>query len=246
MENTVKNRSYYENLSLEEAIKEHRSCFNEKGEVIDNNKLFEVLRNKELFHYLFSDEKLLQNAKQDTFLMSKGASEIFLGKAFPPSWYWKMPDYYYPGIYLESRRGISSNDIFFIFGERSKIKDTSTRNECVLNDCGWKRRKYDVNEYFNDNFPNLKIVFAKDNNVVSIVKINPETQEELGIVSVPFSLICGVFLKCRELEYDKPWQLRAHDYHDKFPNLFEKDHHIVRDPETKEIISYGDWKPEEE
>ena len=246
MENTIKNRSYYENLSLEEAIKEHRSCFNEKGEVIDNDKLFEVLRNKELFHYLFSDEKLLENAQQDTFLMSKGASEKFLGKAFPPSWYWKMPDYYYPGIFMDSKRDIDAADPFFIFGDRGKIDGTTTRNEAVLNDCGWHRKKYDVNEYFNNDFPDLKIVFERDKNKVKVLKIDPETNKELGVMSIPFSLICGVFLKCREFEFDKPWQLRAHDYHDHMPRYFEKLHHIVRDPETHEIISYGDWKPEEE
>ena len=246
MENTIKNRSYYENLSLEEAIKEHRSCFDEKGEVIDNDKLLKVLRNKELFSYLFSDEKLLKNAQQDTFLMSKGASESFLGKAYPPSWYWKMPDYYYPGLYIESLRDISPNDPFYLLSEGCRIDDTTTRNEAVINDCGWRRKKHDVPEYFNPDFPKLKIVFVKDKNMVKIVKIDPETQKECKSVSIPFSLICGVFLKCREFEFDKPWQLRAHDYHDHMPRYFEKLHHIVRDPETHEIISYGDWKPEEE
>ena len=157
-----------------------------------------------------------------------------------------MPDYYYPGIYGDSKRGIESDDPFFLFRERGKIEGTTTRNECVLNDCGWKRKKYDVDEYFNEDFPNLKIVFLKDQDLVSLVKIDKDTQEELGSISFPFSIICGVFLKCRELEYNKPWQLRAHDYQDIYPDYFEGIHHIIRDPETHEIISYGDWKPEEE
>ena len=81
---------------------------------------------------------------------------------------------------------------------------------------------------------------------IKIVRIDPVTDKELGSIDLPFGLLCGMFLKCRELEFDKPWQLRAHDYHDKFPNLFEKEHHIIRNPETKEIISYGDWKHEDE
>ena len=244
MENTVKSEINYETLTLEEALKEHASCFNEKGEVINSNKLYAVLRNKELFHYLFSDEKLLQNAQQDINLKSKSASELFLGKTFPPSWYWKMPDYYYPGLYIESGLGEENNPAFNLSIDDVKVMLTTSRNECVLNDCGWERKKYDIPEYFNPCFPNLKVVFEKAKNSVSLVKINPQTQEELQTISVPFSFICGIFLKCREFEFDKPWQLRAHDYHDKLPNRFERIHHIIRDPETHEIISYGDWKPE--
>ena len=47
------------------------------------------------------------------------------------------------------------------------------------------------------------------------------------------------------MDFKKPWQLRAHDYGDSFPNVFEQEHKIIRDPETHEIIDYGDWKPKE-
>ena len=249
MENDIKNASYYENLSLEEAIKERETCFNEKGELINQDKLYAVLHNAKLFSYLFSDENLLKNAQQERDLSVKAAGETFLNKAYPPSWYWEMPDYYYPGLYSENKQEPhNKKDIDKIFDKKSdsgKIRQTTTRNEAVLNDCGWEQQKYGSQEYYNDDFPNLKLVFKKDSDIVYFANIDLDTKKELSRFEIPFSLLCGMFLKCRELEFKKPWQLRAHDYQYNFPRLFEKTHKIVRDPETHEIIDYGDWKPEE-
>ena len=157
-----------------------------------------------------------------------------------------MPDYYYPGLYAENLQGKESQPFFSSKGNIGKILSTISRNESVLNDCGWEREKYDVREFFNKDFPDLKISFNKDDNVVSIIKFDPETKDNIASLNIPFSLICGVFLMCREYEFKKPWQLRSHDYKHHRPSYFEKLHGIIRDPETHEIINYGDWKPDEE
>ena len=244
MENKDKNYTYYKNLSLKEAIREHATCIDDEGNIINQEKFFMLLENDEFRKYLFSEDKLLENALQERNLIAKAAAEHFFDKSFPPSWYWKMPDYYYPGIYSENLQGDIKPYEFVIDDEAGKIRTTTTRNEAVLNDCGWKRAKYDIPEYFNDDFPTLKMVFSKNSNSIQIVNIDPTTKEELRSISLPFGLLCGMFLKCRELEFDKPWELRAHDYKNQNPQVFEHDHKIVRDPETKEIIDYGDWKPE--
>ena len=246
MENENKNQKYYETLPLKEALKEHASCIDNNGNLVDKQKFEYLLKNKELIKYLFSDENLLNNAEQDEQLFLKATSENFLGKPFPPKWYWKMPDYYYAGLYVDNLQGDDTPSDIALGLDFMKISRATSRNEAVLNDCGWKKEKYGIPEYFNDNFPSFKIVFSKDINSVILCRINPETKEEISKMPIPFSLICGIFLKCREYEFDKPWQLRAHDYKFKAPDVFEYRHHIVRDPETHEIIDYGDWKPEEE
>ena len=243
MENT---KIDYANLPLEEAKKEFASCFDKDGEVKDPKKHQALLKNKKLFAWLFSRKKLEQNASQDSDLFFKASAETFLNKAFPPSWYWKMPDYYYPGLYSDNIQGKGTMPSFASKGNTGRILSTISRNESVLNDCGWEREKYDIPDFFNRDFPNLKISFKKDLDIVSVVRINPETKESLKSVDIPFSLICGVFLMCREYEFKKPWQLRSHDYKERYPDYFEDLHGIVRNPETHEIINYGDWKPDEE
>ena len=133
-----------------------------------------------------------------------------------------MPDYYYPGLYSEQYGNLSDffpttdNPLY----DYSKISATTTRNEAALIDLGWHRKKYDILEYYNDNFPNIKIIFNKNNDTVLLVRFN-ENNETVGEIEFPFSMICAVFLKCRELEYKKPHNLRAHDLENRFPDLVD-------------------------
>ena len=202
--------------------KEYAKCFEGK-ECINPTRAAELFDIKEIRQWLFSKERLESNAKQEDDLLLKSSSESFLEKAYPPSWYWEMPDYYYPGIYNELHADQEdsfpkTNNPSYAF---EQISATTTRNEAALIDLGWNRKKYDVLEYYNDNFPNLKIVFNKDNDSVLLVRFN-ENNETVGEIEFPFSMICAVFLKCRELEYRKPHNLRAHDLKERFPDLVNK------------------------
>ena len=201
---------------------EYAKCFSGK-ECINPTRAAELFDIKEIRQWLFSKERLESQAKQDDDLLLKASAESFLKKPHPPSWYWEMPDYYYPGLYLEQYSNLSE---FFPISDNplydySKISATTTRNEAALIDLGWHRKKYDILEYYNDNFPNLKIVFNKDNDSVLLVRFN-ENNETVGEIEFPFSMICAVFLKCRELEYKKPHNLRAHDLKERFPDLIDK------------------------
>lgn len=211
-----------EEKTLNYLKEEYAKCFKGK-ECINPTRAAELFDIKEIRQWLFSKERLESNAKQEDDLLLKSSAEFFLQKSYPPSWYWEMPDYYYPGFYSE----FLPTDIERFahikteMAEYSRISSTTTRNEAALIDLGWHRKKYDVLEYYNENFPDLKIVFNKDNDSVLLVKFN-ESNETVGEIEFPFSMICAVFLKCRELEYKKPHNLRAHDLKERFPDLVDK------------------------
>jgi hypothetical protein len=132
-----------------------------------------------------------------------------------------MPDYYYPGIKSEELSYM--REIFNRVGDYSKIVFTTTRNEAALIDAGWHRELWNVPEYFNDNIPDLKLVFDKNRESVKFIKINPETKEEISkAFEIPFGFLCAMFLKCREMEFSKPKELRAHDLKTPFPDTVQK------------------------
>ena len=236
----------YRNLPLEEIVKEYDSCFDENDNIIDQEKFAEVIENPEIRKRIFSKEQLVRNASQEEDLLLKGASERFLGNSFPPSWHWEMPDSYYPGFYVDKMPTSPTPEMFNSLGNYMKITSTLTRNDAVLKDCGWERKEYDTQEYYNADFPNIKLSFDSSNDCVVVIKFDPETNQEISKAQVPFSLLCGLFLKCRELNFKKPWQLRAHDYKNRRPDVFEETRKIVRDQETHEIIDYGTWNPDKE
>ena len=200
---------------------EYAKCF-KNGVCINEQRRNELLQFKEIWEWVFSRDRFISMASQEEDMKAKSTGELFLQEAYPPSWYWEMPDYYYPGFYSE----FLPTDIERFahikteMAEYSRISSTTTRNEAALIDLGWHRKKYDILEYYNDNFPNLKIVFNKDNDSVLLVRFN-ENNETVGEIEFPFSMICAVFLKCRELEYKKPYNLRAHDLKERFPDLID-------------------------
>jgi hypothetical protein len=122
-----------------------------------------------------------------------------------------MPDYYYPGIYNDLHGELKENFNSPEKDETVKVMATTTRNEGVLNNCGWYRLKWDELEYFWDIPSSSKITFDKETETVSFSILDSETGDVKQSMRLPFSLICGVFLKCRELEFSKPKELLPHD-----------------------------------
>ena len=111
----------YKNMSLEEIAKEYDSCFDENDNVINQEKFAKVLENPEIRKRIFSREQLVRNASQEKDLILKGAAERFLGTVYPPSWHWKMPDYYYPGFFVDSLPTDPVPDFFDTLGKKINI-----------------------------------------------------------------------------------------------------------------------------
>lgn len=196
----------YENLPLEEAKAELKSCFDSNGDPIDGEKISKLLRNKSLVEEVFSEENIIRSAKQEENPILRGGSEVMLNKVFVyPDNYWEMPDYYYPG--LISTKSTHTMDSFPELLPSSKVKVTTTRNDYVLEQFGWKRKEWDSLQYFNESFPDIVLEFVKDTESVTLFKINTDTGKPESQLTFPFGLICGIFLKCRELEFSKPEEL---------------------------------------
>ena len=128
MENKTENYAYCKTLSVEDALKERDSCFDENRNIINGEKLSALMENTDFVKFLFSDENLINNASQDKDLSLKAAGEAFLNKAYPPSWYWQMPDYYYPGLYGEIN-AVENSPWALETDDESKLSLSITRSQ---------------------------------------------------------------------------------------------------------------------
>ena len=200
----------YEDLTLEECLEIRKTCFDKNGKCIDEDTLNLLKLNDSYWSWIYSKEHLEELLNSDD-LEARGAAESFLDKCHYPDNYWEMPDYYYPGIYNDLHGELNADFQRPNKDELMKIKETTTRNEGVLNNCGWHRLQWDKLEYFWDIPSSSKITFDKETESVSISALDQETGDIKYTVKLTFGLICGIFLKCRELEYSKPKELLPHD-----------------------------------
>lgn len=146
---------------------------------------------EDIFREAFSKEGL------ESMLMSDikeavGLAELFLDKVRLPDNYWEMPDYYYKGLYSEQFRNL---DDYQGLPEYMRDEFCKTANDRVLEACGYKKSS-------NDKFigEDREIQFDTVNQAILVI-------ENDNITKIPFSLLCGMLLKARELEYEKPVEL---------------------------------------
>ena len=158
-----------------------------------NNKS-DVFR-KELIES-FSEENLknLLNS-EDKYISS--IAERFLGEVKLPNDYWEMPDAYYPGMFSES---VLSETVSSFATDDIKIKMTNTANDRVIEEEGWEKKVYNSLEYHNPKSFSFSIIPEKQ-----AIQIK---QSDESYINIPFGLICGILLKCRELNFSKPESLK--------------------------------------
>lgn len=144
----------------------------------------------------FSEENLrnLLNSKDK---YDSSIAERFLGEVKLPDNYWEMPDAYYPGMFSES---VLSETVSSFATDDIKIKMTNTANDRVIEEEGWEKEVYNSLEYHNPKSFSFSIIPEKQ-----IIQIK---QSDNSYIDIPFGLICGILLKCRELNFSKPESLK--------------------------------------
>jgi len=122
-------------------------------------------------------EKAL-NSKDREVLSS---AEAIAGVCRYPDDYWVMPDYYYPGIEIAIFNGINTSN------------DRVLENQLFLKNKNGTFTNYTSNvestDISNISFEGDTVVLKNQNN---------ETTK------IPFPVLCGIFLKARELNTEKP------------------------------------------
>ena len=146
----------------------------------------------------FSKEKLENYLNSDDKKMSSLAEE-WLGVCKYPDNYWVMPDYYYPGVYYNIHRkaeAAKENPKLLLFPD---VLETRTSNDLILEDNGFSKKSLSSFDSFLPISENSieKIEFLEDEKI----KI---TNSDKTTTIIPFSLLCAIFLKARELEYSRP------------------------------------------
>ena len=144
----------------------------------------------------FSEENLKNLLNSEDKHISSIA-ERFLGEVKLLNNYWEMPDAYYPGMHNESElsetvENFATDDI--------KIKMTNTANDRVIEEEGWEKETYNSLEYHNPKSFSFSIIPEKQ-----VIQIK---QSDESYINIPFGLICGMLLKCRELNFSKPESLK--------------------------------------
>ena len=122
-------------------------------------------------------EKAL-NSKNREVLSS---AEAIAGVCRYPDNYWVMPDYYYPGIYT------------FIINNFHTSNDMVLEKECFSKDRNGTFTNYKSDRNATDIF---NISFEED----TVVLKNQNGE----ITKIPFPILCGIFLKARELNTERP------------------------------------------
>lgn len=196
----------YKNMSLDSIKLELRDCFDANGKAINREKIAKILENEEVSKEVFSEDNFINAATNHSDPTLKATAEMLLGKVYRyPDTYWEMPDYYYPGLDLKRKAHTASD--FSDYLPESRLKISTTKTDKLLEYCGWTRKSWDSLEYFNPAFPNTKLIFLPEEQSFSIQKYDETTNEIISETTIPFGLLCGIFLKCRELEYSKPEEL---------------------------------------
>ena len=122
-------------------------------------------------------EKAL-NSKDREVLSS---AEAIAGVCRYPDDYWVMPDYYYPGIYITIMNKFHTSNDMVLEAERfaKDRKGTFTNYNSDRN----------ATDIFNISFEEDTVVLKNQNN---------------EIIKIPFPVLCGIFLKARELNTERP------------------------------------------
>lgn len=165
----------------------------------------------------FSDNNLIRLLDSDNKL-KKGAAEFFLGVCRYPEDYWIMPDYYYPG--LESLRASIEKQMAEmpkkpILGKTRFVKhtpnDSVLMRESLNKDFFSDRVFHGVKSINNDSSDsrNIEMLAFNDDETITFKDFSGQT------VTVPWGILCGVFLKARELGYSRPDSLDAAGPYDK-------------------------------
>lgn len=116
---------------------------------------------------------------------TKGAGERFLGVCRYPENYWVMPDYYYPGLDSEKYNPVSKLDFSYF-----------SSNDEVLWKCKYFKKTDNVYELIQTNLDLPELIIFGDDAI--------EFKKGENTIKIPFELLCGVFLKAREMEYPRP------------------------------------------
>lgn len=201
----------YETATLEQCEIDIKDCYDSSGNIVDPEKFFAILKNNEFREKYLSRDNFLRQAQLAEDPLVKAAAERMVGQAFPPESHWEMPDYYYPGLY--SAKFCYTRPDFFQKSAEVQLEGSKTRTDAVLEYCGWKRKSWDSLEYYNEDHPEYKIVFNPETENLSLQVIDVQTQDLRIHLDFSFGLLCGMFLKCRELEYSKPKEVeKAFDF----------------------------------
>lgn len=131
-----------------------------------------------------SKNQLLQLLNSEN-IETVAAAEWLLGVCKYPGHYWIMPDYYYPGLLNN-----------FV----TKSKTMSTQNDFVLLKDGYVKTEYNKfigNLYKIDHDIPKDIIFNED----ETIEISSPNGNR---IKIPFSTLCGIFLKAREMGYKRP------------------------------------------
>lgn len=188
-------------MSIEDCEKAMKSCFDANGNVIDQKKIIKILKNDSFREKYLTYANYEKAAKTLTDPLKRAAAEKTIGKAFPPESHWEMPDYYYPGIFAKKYAHLRPE--FKDLPESAKLLVSTTKNDAVLEHRGWKRKSWDSNIFSNINNPEFQLVF-NENESVSIQYIDKDTLEIRSEICLPFDLVCGIFLKSREMQFSMP------------------------------------------
>ena len=122
-------------------------------------------------------EKAL-NSKDREVLSS---AEAIAGVCRYPDNYWVMPDYYYPGIYI------------------TMLNKFHTSNDMILEELFFYKDTNGTFTYYDDNPENTDIFnISFEGDTVVLKNHNDE------ITRIPFPVLCGIFLKARELNTERP------------------------------------------
>lgn len=122
-------------------------------------------------------EKALNSKDRETI----SSAEAIAGVCRYPDDYWVMPDYYYPGICMTIiNKFRTSNDMV--------IEDSSFYKDEKGTFTNYKDN-VDITDILNISFEGDTVVLKNQNN---------------EITKIPFPILCGLFLKARELNTERP------------------------------------------
>ena len=171
----------------------------------------------------FSEENLIKLLdSKDRQLVA--AAETVLGVCKYPDNYWVMPDYYYPG--LESKS--SSFPLYDGLSEKERLLLDATSNDYILMAQRFLQEKKGVFTKITPKDASSGVHSVNFNETEELINLENERGE---IVEIPWPLLCGIFLKARELGFSKP------DVLDKAGPATHKDKWLVNQEKIKELQS---------